>query len=136
MVKINYKFADGHMEEIEVTEKFAQEYEQMERAEHRREMRDKKRARRTVSIEYLSENGIEIADDSPNPLEQFIENEESAQSLISLADFLTARQKQIMELYFVVGYKKAEIARLLKIDERAVRKHITSATKKILKNFS
>lgn len=136
MATINYKFADGHTEEIEVTEEFAREYEQMERAERRREMRDKKHARRTVSLEYLSENGIEIADDSPNPLEQLIENEESAQSLISLADFLTARQKQIMELYFVVGYKKAEIARLLKIDERAVRKHITSSTKKFLKNFS
>lgn len=136
MTTINYKFTNGHTEKIEVTEEFAQAYEQIERAEKRREMRDKKRARRTISLEYLAENGIEIPDDAPDPLEQLIENEESAQSLISLADFLTARQKQIMELYFVVGYKKAEIARLLKIDERAVRKHITSSTKKILKNFS
>lgn len=136
MVKINYKFADGHTEEVAVTEKFAQEYEQIERAERRREMRDKKRARRTVSLEYLSENGIELADASPDPLEWLIEDEENAQSLISLADFLTERQKQIMELYFVVGYTKAEISRILKLSKPTVKQHLSEATKKILKNFS
>ena len=136
MVKINYKFADGHTEEIEVTEEFAKEYEQMQRIEQRREMRDKKRARRTVSLDFLMENGIEIADDSPNPLDLLIEKEESAQSLISLADFLTARQKQIMELYFVVGYTKAEISRILKLSKPTVKQHLSEATKKILKNFS
>lgn len=136
MVKISYKLAEGNRVEIEVTEEFAKEYEQMQRIEQRREMRDKKRARRTVSLDFLMENGIEIADDSPNPLDLLIEKEESAQSLISLADFLTARQKQIMELYFVVGYTKAEISRILKLSKPTVKQHLSEATKKILKNFS
>ena len=136
MVKISYKLAEGKRVEIEVTEEFAKEYEQMQRIEQRREMRDKKRARRTVSLDFLMENGIEIADDSPNPLDLLIEKEESAQSLISLADFLTARQKQIMELYFVVGYTKAEISRILKLSKPTVKQHLSEATKKILKNFS
>ena len=136
MVKISYKLAEGKRVEIEVTEEFAKEYEQMQRIEQRREMRDKKRARKTVSLDFLMENGIEIADDSPNPLDLLIEKEESAQSLISLADFLTARQKQIMELYFVVGYTKAEISRILKLSKPTVKQHLSEATKKILKNFS
>ena len=136
MVKISYKLAEGKRVEIEVTEEFAKEYEQMQRIEQRREMRDKKRARRTVSLDFLMENGIEIADDSPNPIDLLIEKEECAQSLISLADFLTARQKQIMELYFVVGYTKAEISRILKLSKPTVKQHLSEATKKILKNFS
>ncbi len=136
MTVINYKFADGHTEALNVTETFAAEYEQVKRAEQRREMREKKRARRMVSLEYLAENGIEIPDNAPDPLEQLIEKEESSQSLISLADFLTERQKQVMELYYVVGYKKVEIAKLLHLDESTVRDIIKRSTKKILKNFS
>ena len=42
MATINYQFSDGHYEEIEVTEEFKYEFEQLERQELRRYWRIKK----------------------------------------------------------------------------------------------
>ena len=136
MAKIKYAFADGHTEEIEVTDKFALQYEMLEDEQRRQEEREKKRRRRRLSYEGLAENGYEFEDKTcPDPLEQLIERENEKYSLISLSDFLTERQKQIMRLYYEVGMTKTEIAKVLNITKVAVQHHLENAVKKILKNF-
>lgn len=137
MATINYKFADGHTEEIEVTEEFKQEYEKVDREFRLNEKRAKQQAaRHLVSLDSLTEKGIDIEDTrSPDPLEILIEKEQNKMSLIAFADFLTNRQKQIVKLYYEDRNTKTEIAEKLGIDESTVRECIKSATKKILKNF-
>lgn len=85
MAKINYTFADGHTEEIEVTDEFALQYELLEDERKRQEEREKKRRKRRLSYEGLADNGYEFEDKTcPNPLEQLIEQENEQYSLISL----------------------------------------------------
>lgn len=60
MAVINYKFADGHTEEIEVTEEFAKEYAELEKTEQRRRDREKKRSKRLVSLDALIEKGVDF----------------------------------------------------------------------------
>lgn len=140
MATINYKFADGHTEEIEVSEDFALQYElidnQFRRSEERAEKRNK---RKHVSLEYAMANGWDkIDENTPDPLEALIYKEQSEEmtDIIALSNFLTDRQRQIMELYYHNGYSKAEIARLLGISQAAVNHHLGDAVKKILKKFS
>ena len=136
MAKINYTFADGHTEEIEVTDEFALQYEMLEDKRKRQEEREKKRRKRRLSYEGLADNGYEFEDKTClNPLEQLIEQEDEQYSLISLSDFLTDRQKQIMRLYYDVEMSKTEIAKVLNITKVAVQHHLENAVKKILKNF-
>ncbi len=136
MAKIKYAFADGHTEEIEVSDEFALQYEMLEDEQRRQEEREKKRRRRRLSYEGLEESGYEFEDKTcSDPLEQLIERENEKYSLISLSDFLTDRQKQIMQLYYEVGMTKTEIAKALNITKVAVQHHLENAVKKILKNF-
>lgn len=137
MATINYKFSDGHTEEIEVTEDFKREYEKVDREFRLNEKRAKQQAaRHLVSLDCLMEKGMDFEDtQSPDPFEILIAKEQSKMSLIELADFLTDRQKEIVKLYYEDRETKTEIARKLGIDESTVRECIKSATKKILKNF-
>ena len=137
MATINYKFSDVHIGKIEVTEKFAREYEKINREVNLNEQREKKRAsRKHVSLERLIESGWDIADpNAADPLEVLIEKEQNKITLITLADFLTDRQKEVMTLYYEKGYTKVEIAKKLAISKNAVQHHLEDAAKKILRNF-
>lgn len=137
MATINYKFTDGHIEKIEVTEKIAYEYEKIDREFNLNEQREKKRAsRKLISLERLIESGWDLADpNAADPLEVLIEKEQNKITLITLADFLTARQKEVMTLYYEKGYTKVEIAKKLAISKNAVQHHLEDAAKKILRNF-
>ena len=136
MAKINYTFADGHTEEIEVSDEFALQYEILEDDWKRQEEREKKRRRRRLSFEGLVESGYEFEDTTyTDPLERLIEQENEKFSLISLSDFLTDRQKQIMQLYYEVGYTQTEIARMLNLSPSTVRTLLIRSVEKILKNF-
>lgn len=137
MATINYKFSDVHIGKIEVTEKFAREYEKIDREFNLNEQREKKRAsRKLVSLERLIESGWDIADpNAVDPLEVLIEKDQNKITLITLADFLTARQKEVMTLYYEKGYTKVEIAKKIAISKNAVQHHLEDAAKKILRNF-
>lgn len=137
MATINYKFSDVHIGEIEVTEKFASEYEKIDREFNLNEQREKKRAsRKLVSLERLIESGWDIVDpNAADSLEVLIEKDQNKITLITLADFLTDRQKEVMTLYYEKGYTKVEIAKKLAISKNAVQHHLEDAAKKILRNF-
>lgn len=139
MTTIKYKFVDGHTEEIEVTEEFALQYELFEAEQRRYEEREKKRRRHNRSFERMVEIGYDFQDYSAlDPLEILLEQEreEAVGNIIKLSDFLTDRQRQVLGMYYEVGYTKAEIARLLSISKPTVKQHIRESVKKILKNFS
>lgn len=140
MATINYKFADGHTEEIEVSEEFALQYELIDNQFRRNEERAEKRNKRKhVSLEYAMANGWDKIDENAlDPLEVLICKEQSEEmtDIIALSDFLTDRQRQIMELYYHYGYSKAEIARVLKLSKPTIQQHLSEAVKKILKKFS
>lgn len=83
MATIRYTFADGHTEEVEVTEEFKREYEFLlvrEQAPHWKEMKQKERAGlrcvKNLSLDKFSEDGYDLPVAGPDPLERLIQKEE------------------------------------------------------------
>ncbi|CDE70846.1 unknown [Subdoligranulum sp. CAG:314] len=135
---IHYKFADGHTEEIEVTEEVAAAFEQLEKYEKKVE---RKETRRHVSLNVLLENGFEFFDKSEDILatldkqkqeksewkeERFRRQvlEDKKKEIFSL---LTYRQADAYFRHKYLHIKKTEIARYMNITEGAVRKLIKKA---------
>ena len=142
MATIRYTFADGHTEEVEVTEEFKREYEFLlvrEQAPHWKEMKQKERAGlrcvKNLSLDKFSEDGYDLPVAGPDPLERLIQKEERREYYRKILSCLTEKQRQAYILFHLKGYKKVQIAAVLHIDERSVRRRLEWAQKRILKNF-
>ena len=142
MATIRYTFADGHTEEVEVTEEFKREYEFLlvrEQAPHWKEMKQKERAGlrcvKNLSLDKFSEDGYDLPVAGPDPLERLIQKEERREYCRKILSCLSEKQRQAYILFHLEGYKKVQIAAVLHIDERSVRRRLEWAQKRILKNF-
>lgn len=142
MATIRYTFADGHTEEVEVTEEFKREYEFLlvrEQARHWKEMKQKERAGlrcvKNLSLDKFSEDGYDLPVAGPDPLERLIQKEERREYCRKILSCLSEKQRQAYILFHLKGYKKVQIAAVLHIDERSVRRRLEWAQKRILKNF-
>ena len=142
MATIRYTFADGHTEEVEVTEEFKREYEFLlvrEQAPHWKEMKQKERAGlrcvKNLSLDKFSEDGYDLPVAGPDPLERLIQKEERREYCRKILSCLSEKQRQAYILFHLKGYKKVQIAAVLHIDERSVRRRLEWAQKRILRNF-
>lgn len=142
MATIRYTFADGHTEEVEVTEEFKREYEFLlvrEQAPHWKEMKQKElaglRCVKNLSLDKFSEDGYDLPVAGPDPLERLIQKEERREYCRKILSCLSEKQRQAYILFHLKGYKKVQIAAVLHIDERSVRRRLEWAQKRILKNF-
>lgn len=142
MATIRYTFADGHTEEVEVTEEFKRKYEFLlvrEQAPHWKEMKQKERAGlrcvKNLSLDKFSEDGYDLPVAGPDPLERLIQKEERREYCRKILSCLSEKQRQAYILFHLKGYKKVQIAAVLHIDERSVRRRLEWAQKRILKNF-
>lgn len=138
MPTIHYKFADGHTEEIEVTDEVAAAFEQLGKYEKKVE---RKENRRHVSLNVLLENGFDFPTESTDILDaldkQKQENSEWQKELFQrkvLEDkkkeffsLLTYRQAGAYFRHKYLHIKKTEIAKYMNITEGAVRKLIKKA---------
>lgn len=138
MLTIHYKFADGHTEEIQVTDEVAAVFEQLEKYEKKVE---RKETRRHVSLNVLLESGFDFPVDNADILDT-LDKQEQEKSEWQEEQFrrqvLEDKKKEIFSLltyrqadaYFRHKYlhiKKTEIARYMGITEGAVRKLIKKA---------
>lgn len=136
MVTITYKFADGHTEEVEVSEEFKTAYEELEKQEKRYYWKmNKQKARAGLqkldfSLEKCAEDGHEVQSTMPDPLEGLIAREEQAEYYAKLLSPLTKRQKEVYVLRHVIGLSVAEISRRLNLSESAVHDRLESAYRK------
>lgn len=135
---IHYKFADGHTEEIEVTEEVAAAFEQLEKYEKKVE---RKETRRHVSLNVLLENGFEFFDKSEDILatldkqkqeksewkEERFRRQVLKDKKKEIFSLLTYRQADAYFRHKYLHIKKTEIARYMNITEGAVRKLIKKA---------
>lgn len=138
MVYINYQFADGHTEEIEVTEDVAAAFEELQKYEKKVE---RKETRRHISLELLKEKGFEFPDPNGDIIDAIDNREAEArerQAEKARREKLAKRKKQLEQLlvprqaeaYFKFKYlkiRKVEIAKSMKVTEGAVRKLIAKA---------
>lgn len=138
MLIIHYKFADGHTEEIEVTDEVVAAFEQLEKYEKKVE---RKETRRHVSLNMLLENGFDFPIDNDDILdtldkqeqeksewheEQFRRHNLEGKSA-EIFYLLTYRQADAYFRHKYLHIKKTEIARYMGVTEGAVRKLIKKA---------
>lgn len=133
MATIEYKFSDGHIEEIEVTEEFAKQYKEIDKEYFRNEEKFDWRTRnKEMSLERLQkEFGMDMPDDAPAVDEQVI-NEDFIKRFTSV---LTKPQKEVFKKAYIENKPLRTIARELGIQLYAVQKHIAGIQKKFLKKF-
>lgn len=141
MSTINYKFADGHVEDIEVSEEFKREYELLLVQEQAQKWKIKKQRQRAelksgrdVSLERLSEIGYEIKSDEPDPLESLIEQEERRDYYAKLLHQLTDKQRTVYILK-LQGLTQSQIANKLGLTISSVNERLQNAQKRISNYF-
>ncbi|GHU97999.1 hypothetical protein FACS1894211_00980 [Clostridia bacterium] len=155
MTTIHYKFADGHVEAIEVTEEFWREYAAMLREERRIE---RKETRRHLSLDMLMEaeerqnkqGGLEnqslkknldtfsLVSSELDPLEVLIRREEENNKPLvkALSLGLTEYQKKIAVEYYINNKTQTQIAKEFGISRPAVSQLLKKVQKRVLKKFA
>lgn len=135
---IHYKFADGHKEEIEVTDEVAVAFAQLEKYEKKVE---RKETRRHVSLNVLMENGFDFPTESTDILDALDKQEQEKSEWqkekfrrhnvddkkAEIFSLLTYRQADAYFRHKYLHIKKTEIARYMNVTEGAVRKLIKKA---------
>lgn len=144
MKTILYTFADGHKEELEVTDEVAEVFYELEKYEQKV---NRKETRRHVSLDMLEEAGFEFADPETTieALGEKREEEELEDEMALmecerlerkqkwLESRLTARQAQAYFKFKYLDMKKVNIAKEMGVTEGAVRKLILKAEENLEK---
>lgn len=89
MQTIKYTFADGTTSEIEVTDEIYSLHLAIVQQERRLYWRE---SRRQISLENLTEQGIDFADTAANPLADYIQKENTEQVRKAIAALLPEQQ--------------------------------------------
>lgn len=131
MKTIKYEI-NGTFVEVEVSDEFARQYEQIEAEEARQIWRDKKR--KDSSLERMVEAGFQVADPNSNIEEKLLEKCDIEQ-LGEAIKTLTEDQKWLIEQVFFYGRKQSEVAAELGIDPTAIRNRLRKIYDKIKKIF-
>jgi len=132
MKKIIYQFADETQNEVEVSDEFYAQYQEMEKEE-----KNKNRAetRRHISLSQIQENGFEPALQEPS-LEEILIKEEQLQVLHKAMETLTDKQLKVFVLYAEQGLSFMEIGKKMGLSKDTVKEHYWSAIKKLKKFFT
>ena len=129
MKRIKYEI-NGKVIDIEVTDEFAAQYEQIEANEKRV---NRKETRRHQSLDALVESGFQIADPGSD-IEANLIIQNNIDLLRRALAALTSDQIWLVEQVFYYGRKQSEIAAELGIDATSIRDRLRVIYKKI-KNF-
>ena len=133
MITINYQFSDGHYEEIEVTEEFARDYDEIDKQTKRNDKKFDWRTRnKESSLERLrDECGFELQDLSVSVDEQAV----SADFIERFKRLLTEKQKAVFRKVYIENKPLRVVARELNLRLSNIQKYITFIEKKYKKNF-
>lgn len=128
MITIKYTDYYGVVHDIEVTKEFADKYYAMIKDEKRIE---RKETRRHISLETLSQKGIEFSSTNPDPLDNLIQKEQIQEARKLIASLRPSQQKLIKQLFYE-NLSFSEIAHLENVTPSAIR-HRWGRIKKFLK---
>ena len=130
MKTIQYKFNDGTTKEINVTDELYALHLELLQEEKRNHWRE---TRRHISLEYLMEQGVDIADhDSGDPLSALIEKTDDERIKNALS-YLTDKQRALIEKVFYNDMSLREIARQTGVSHQALSQQLATIYKKLKK---
>lgn len=107
MKKIIYQFADGTQNEVEVSDEFYAQYQEIEKEE-----KNKNRAetRRHISLSQMQENGFEPALQESS-LEDDLLKEEMKKELLEAISTLTPEQQDLVYKVFYENKSTSQVAK-------------------------
>ena len=126
---IQYKFNDGSIKQVNVTDELYALHLELLQEEKRNHWKE---TRRHISLDYLMEQGAEFADGDGDPLSALIEktdDEKLKNALISLSD----KQRSLIEKVFYNELSLREIARQTGVSHQALSQQLATIYKKLKK---
>ena len=129
MQKINYEFADGTTSEIEVTDELYALHLELVQQEKRNHWKE---TRRHISLNYLSDKGIDIESNAADPLDDCKqrENEERIHNAIK---HLSDKQRELAQKVFYDGMTLTAIAKEKGVSQPAITQQLATVIKKLKK---
>ena len=130
MKTIQYKFNDGTTKEISVTDELYALHLELLQEEKRNHWKE---TRRHISLDYLMEQGADIADHRDgDPLSALIEKTDD-EKLKNALSYLSDKQRSLIEKVFYNDLSLREIARQTGISHQALSQQLATIYKKLKK---
>ena len=130
MKTIQYKFNDGTISEINVTDELYALHLELLQEEKRNHWKE---TRRHISLDYLMEQGADIADHRDgDPLSALIEKTDDERIKTALS-YLSDKQRSLIEKVFYNDLSLREIARQTGISHQALSQQLATIYKKMKK---
>ena len=130
MKTIQYKFNDGSISEINVTDELYALHLELLQEEKRNHWKE---TRRHISLDYLIEQGADIADHRDgDPLSALIEKTDD-EKLKNALSYLSDKQRSLIEKVFYNDLSLREIARQTDVSHQALSQQLATIYKKLKK---
>lgn len=129
MQKIKYEFADGTTSEIEVTDELYALHLELVQQEKRNHW---KKTRRHISLNYLTENGIDFEDKAADTLSVYLRREDDERIHNAITKLLPEQQALIKKIFYE-GKTITEIAKAENVGKSAIANRLTRIYIKIKK---
>ena len=128
LVKIVYRFADGHVEELEVEQEVAETLKELDRQEYNNNHRE---TRRHVTFDCTEEKSWLAVDDQR--LSRLFDSPPDEIRLRMAINQLEQHQRDLIIAIFYRGIKIGEYARLSGVSQSAISQQLSNAIKKLKK---
>ena len=129
MQKIKYEFADGTTSEIEVTDELYALHLELVQQEKRNHWKE---TRRHISLNYLTENGIDFEDKAADSLSAYIRREDDERIHNAITTLLPEQQALIKKIFYE-GKTITETAKAENVGKSAIANRLTRIYIKIKK---
>ena len=128
LVKITYRFADGHMEELEVEQDVAEALKELDRQEYNDNHRE---TRRHVTFDCTEEKSWLAVDDQR--LSRLLDGPPDEIRLRVAINQLEQHHRDLIIAIFYRGIKIVEYAKLTGVSQSAISQQLSNAIKKLKK---
>ena len=128
LVKITYRFADGHVEEFEVAQEVAETLKELDRREYNNNHRE---TRRHVTFDCTEEKSWLAVDDQR--LSRLLDGPPDEIRLRVAINQLEQHHRDLIIAIFYRGIKVVEYARLSGVSQSAISQQLGIAIKKLKK---
>ena len=116
LVKITYRFADGHVEELEVEQEVAETLKELDRQEYNNTQKETRRHTSLSAMEYEDER---FAARNADVLEKALHRMD-AEALCRALPMLTPAQQDLVWRVFFLGERPSDIAEAEGVDKSAI----------------
>lgn len=129
MQKIKYEFADGTTSEIEISEEIYALHLELVQQEKRNHWKE---TRRHISLNYLSDKGIDIESNAADPLDD-CEQRENEERIHNAIKHLSDKQRELAQKVFYDGMTLTAIAKEKGVSQPAITQQLATVIKKLKK---